>query len=135
MGLFIGSPKSTAIALAWMALVGAAVLAPQPGRASDGPPQVSPADAPAAVIRLPSAVVGQRYAQALIRGGQPPYSVVLESGRLDDVGLTLDATGLLSGHPTQPGRFVFTLSAQDARAGEPVRQRYVLHVLSARKPR
>ncbi len=125
--------KAFAQALAVLLLL-AHFAAPQ-ARAADGVAVVASGGERSATVRLPAGVVGQRYARHLVLGGTPPYTLAVEAARLDDLGLSLDATGLLSGVPTQPGRFVFTVSAQDARAGTPVRQRFVLQVLKARKAR
>jgi hypothetical protein len=59
--------------------------------------------------------VGVRYeAIALVIGGLAPYTVALTGNELPD-GLMLDeATGVLSGTPTQGGEFSFTIHAEDA---------------------
>ncbi len=46
-------------------------------------------------------------------GGTAPYTFAVTAGALPD-GLTLSPAGLLSGTPTAPGTFIFTVTATDA---------------------
>ncbi|MHB8799604.1 MAG: ice-binding family protein [Thermoanaerobaculia bacterium] len=46
-------------------------------------------------------------------GGTAPYTFAVTAGALPD-GLTLSTAGLLSGTPTTPGTFIFTVTATDA---------------------
>ena len=56
------------------------------------------------------------YSQTLTAtGGAAPYSWALGSAPLPD-GLTLDSTGNITGTPTAPGTFVFSITATDHRA-------------------
>ncbi|OGT98056.1 MAG: hypothetical protein A2079_06070 [Geobacteraceae bacterium GWC2_48_7] len=58
---------------------------------------------------LPSASTGTVYSQTLTQSGATaPVSWSLASGTLPD-GLTLDSTGVISGTPTKPGLFNFTV--------------------------
>lgn len=47
------------------------------------------------------------------RGGVPPYIWSVADGDLPD-GLTLTPDGFLSGRPTRPGTFIFTLRVEDS---------------------
>ena len=63
---------------------------------------------------LPSGVVGLAYNQSISgNGGAAPYTFAVTSGAVPD-GLTLSQSGALSGTPTTPGTFVFTVTATDA---------------------
>lgn len=64
---------------------------------------------------LPNAAVGTSYSQAITAsGGTVPYTFAVISGSLPP-GLTLSSvTGLLSGTPTTPGSYTFTITATDA---------------------
>lgn len=57
---------------------------------------------------------GANYSQQLFfAGGKPPVQWSLASGSLP-AGLTLSATGLISGKPTQAGTFIFTAQVTDS---------------------
>ncbi|MBK8596089.1 MAG: putative Ig domain-containing protein [Holophagales bacterium] len=62
---------------------------------------------------LPNGVVGAAYSQTLAAAGSPdvPYAFSLTGGALPD-GVTLVA-GALTGNPTTPGSFTFTITATD----------------------
>ncbi len=63
---------------------------------------------------LPDATVESAYNQSLsASGGQAPYTFEVVSGALP-AGLALSAEGGLSGTPTTPGRFTFTIEARDS---------------------
>lgn len=64
---------------------------------------------------LPNGTAGVPYSQTLTAtGGTAPYSFFISSGVLP-TGLTLDSqTGKISGTPTAPGTFTFTVSVIDA---------------------
>jgi large repetitive protein len=63
---------------------------------------------------LPAASAGAAYSAALAGSGAvAPYSFTLSSGTLP-AGVTLAATGLLSGTPTASGSFPFTVTVRDA---------------------
>ncbi len=64
---------------------------------------------------LPTGTVGAAYSQTLSAiGGTAPYSWSLASGTLP--GLSVSATGVLSGTPTDSGSFTFTIGVQDSAA-------------------
>lgn len=66
---------------------------------------------------LPSATKGTAYSQTIAAsGGQAPYSYSVTSGTLPG-GLTLSASGVLSGTPAAAGSFTFTVTAVDSQAG------------------
>ncbi|HKQ75528.1 MAG TPA: Ig domain-containing protein [Blastocatellia bacterium] len=63
---------------------------------------------------LPAGAVGTPYSQDIhLDGGTKPISASLISGSLPP-GVTIDASGLLSGAPTTAGIFYFTLRGTDA---------------------
>ncbi len=63
---------------------------------------------------LPDVLAGVSYSQQLAAsGGQGGYSFAVTAGALPD-GLTLSASGLLSGRPGTAGRFAFTVTATDS---------------------
>lgn len=65
---------------------------------------------------IPSATVATAYSQTLTAsGGTAPYTLAVISGALP-AGLTLSASGTLSGTPTASGSFSFTVAATDATA-------------------
>ena len=65
---------------------------------------------------LPGATVAAAYSQAITAsGGAAPYSYAVTAGALP-AGLTLSATGTLSGTPTAGGTFTFTVTATDANS-------------------
>lgn len=64
---------------------------------------------------LPAAYQGDSYAQALeAQGGDPPMTWALASGSALPPGLSLSASGLISGTPTETGTFPFTVEVRDA---------------------
>lgn len=63
---------------------------------------------------LPSGITGQPYqAQLAASGGQPPYTWTLIGGSLPN-GLSLNSGGAISGTPTAPGTFPFTVQVTDS---------------------
>jgi large repetitive protein len=66
---------------------------------------------------LPPGIIGTPYSQTVsATGGTPPYTFTVSSGLLPP-GLTLNATtGVISGTPTTPGQFNFTITATDANS-------------------
>lgn len=65
---------------------------------------------------LPAGSLGAPYTQALsASGGAAPYTFSVSSGSLPP-GLILGATGQISGIPTSPGSFTFTVQASDAKS-------------------
>ncbi len=63
---------------------------------------------------LPSAAVGQIYSSDIVTtGGTSPLTISVFSGSLPP-GLQLTSTGSITGTPTAPGSYSFTLLAQDA---------------------
>ncbi len=66
---------------------------------------------------LANGTVGVAYTQAFTAtGGQAPYAYAVTAGTLP-AGLTLSATGQLTGKPTQAGSFPLTVTATDHSAG------------------
>jgi uncharacterized protein YhjY with autotransporter beta-barrel domain len=66
---------------------------------------------------LPNGDVGVAYNQTLsATGGNAAYSFAITSGT-QPTGLTLSSTGTLSGTPTAPGIFSFTVTASDSTSG------------------
>ena len=69
-----------------------------------------------APFTLPDAQYGTTYSQTLVaEGGTAPYIFTIGAGALPD-GLALDA-GVISGSPTAPGNFDFTVNATDSSTG------------------
>jgi uncharacterized protein YhjY with autotransporter beta-barrel domain len=66
-------------------------------------------------LSLPTALEHLPYAPQTITasGGTAPYDYAVTSGSLP-AGLSLSSTGVLSGTPTDPGPFTFTVTATDA---------------------
>ncbi len=63
---------------------------------------------------LPSAVVGTSYSLSLTAtGGTPPYTWTPPTTGMPN-GLTLSSAGVLSGAPTSPGSFSFTVTVSDS---------------------
>lgn len=63
---------------------------------------------------LPNMCVPSPYSFSIeASGGVPPYTFDLFEGTLP-IGITLDANGLLSGTPTVPGTYTFTVHVVDA---------------------
>ncbi len=68
---------------------------------------------------LPDGSVASGYNQTLsASGGNNPYTFAITSGA-QPTGLTLSTTGTLSGTPTAPGTFNFTVTATDSTTGTP----------------
>jgi hypothetical protein len=64
---------------------------------------------------LPDAVVGTSYAESLIAsGGMPPYTWSIVSGSLAP-GLSLSADGIITGTPSVPGNFAFSVAVTDSQ--------------------
>lgn len=81
---------------------------------------------------LPSAKINVPYSQSItVTGGVQPYTMVVSTGALPD-GLTLNSTsGVLSGTPTKPGNYNFTLTVTDAENPQATaNQTYALKVAS-----
>ncbi|MDW8412838.1 MAG: putative Ig domain-containing protein [Acidobacteriota bacterium] len=65
-------------------------------------------------LTLPNGGTGTPYSQTITAsGGTAPYTFTLISGTLPP-GLTLSTGGILSGTPTAPGNYTFTVRATDA---------------------
>ncbi|MFN7975087.1 MAG: putative Ig domain-containing protein [Acidobacteriota bacterium] len=77
---------------------------------------------------LPNATLGVPYSQTVTAsGGTAPYTYAVTAGALP-TGLALNAgTGVISGTPTTPGSFSFTVTATDS-AGCTVGQAYTINV-------
>jgi hypothetical protein len=81
----------------------------QPSGSSPSPLQLAPA-------ALPAVMAGAQESQQIAAaGGTPPYSFAVTAGTLPP-GLTLSAAGALSGTPTTPGSYTFTITATDSSA-------------------
>jgi len=66
---------------------------------------------------LPPATAGSAYSQTVTAGGGvAPYSYAVTAGSLP-AGVTLGASGVLSGTPTTGGTFNFTITATDSATG------------------
>ena len=66
---------------------------------------------------LPNGTVGTPYSQVLTAsGGNPPYTWATTSGALPS-GLSLSASGTISGNPTAPGTLSFSVQATDSNGG------------------
>ena len=82
---------------------------------------------------LPGATLGVAYSQTIaVTGGAPPDAFTLDSGSLPG-GLTLDATGTLSGTPTALGVFQFVVRVTDAKESTDT-QTYQLTVAPPKLP-
>ncbi|HZL57612.1 MAG TPA: putative Ig domain-containing protein, partial [Bryobacteraceae bacterium] len=95
------------------------VIAPLPLTITTGPTSSASAGSPPAIsASLASAVANIEYPTQMISafGGVPPYSFSVSSGALPP-GVMLDPTGLLSGTPTSPGSYTFTVTATDSSGG------------------
>ncbi|NYI20205.1 outer membrane autotransporter protein [Xanthomonas arboricola] len=80
---------------------------------------------------LPAATAGTAYTQNLsASGGTAPYTFALSAGALP-AGVTLNASGVLSGTPTASGSFNFTVSATDSGAPTTGSRAYTLVVAGA----
>ncbi len=78
---------------------------------------------------LPVGVTGAAYSVTFnVTGGTPGYLFAIISGALPS-GLTLSASGTLSGTPTAAGQFVFSLQVKDS-AGATASQVFNLHINS-----
>ena len=65
-------------------------------------------------VSLPAGTAGTAYSQNInAGGGAPPYTFSLLSGQLAP-GLNLSPAGILSGNPTTPGSYSFTVRVSDA---------------------
>ncbi|MEO6325223.1 MAG: ice-binding family protein, partial [Thermoanaerobaculia bacterium] len=66
-------------------------------------------------LTLPNGVVGTPYNQIVTAtGGTAPYTFTVSSGALPNGLLLAGATGAISGIPTAPGTFSFTITATDS---------------------
>ncbi|MCC8621923.1 putative Ig domain-containing protein [Xanthomonas vesicatoria] len=80
---------------------------------------------------LPAATAGTAYTQNLsASGGTAPYTFALSAGALP-AGVTLSASGVLTGTPTASGSFNFTVSATDSGAPTTGSRAYTLVVAGA----
>lgn len=78
-------------------------------------------------IALPDANVGDAYAKSIAaEGGLPPYTWTLAGGALPD-GLTLGATGSVSGRATTAGTFSFVVQVTDG-AGASVSALFTIQI-------
>ncbi|MGA2261806.1 MAG: kelch repeat-containing protein, partial [Acidobacteriota bacterium] len=104
--------------------VAAAVKPAAAAQAINTPDLLLPSPAPPAAIAgfdvatapaLPAAVTGATYTQSLLAAGGPsPFTWSVVAGTLP-TGLSLDPnTGIISGSPTAPGNYTFTVQVTDA---------------------
>ena len=93
---------------------------------------VSPALITVTTSSVADATVGSSYAQSLAAtGGTPPYSWSVIGGALP-AGLALSAAGVISGTPTAPGTFSFTVRVVDSAS--PSNTQTATFTLTARIP-
>lgn len=83
---------------------------------------------------LPTGTDGDPYSQNITPtgGDGPPFTCTVTSGTLPD-GLTLSIGGLISGTPTNPGTFPFTITCADVNGNEG-QQDYVIVINPADCP-
>ncbi len=84
---------------------------------------------------LPHVTLGEAYtAQLRASGGTPPYTWHIASGALPP-GLTLHATGIISGIPTVAGNYHFTAEVKNAGRIAPATRTFApIHFIGARTP-
>lgn len=71
---------------------------------------------------LPDALIGTVYSQTLMAtGGTPPYTWHLTAGSLPIPLFLSPVSGVLSGGPTQGGRFTFTIEVRDSQKAKATR--------------
>lgn len=85
------------------------------GGGGEGTPPPGPTPPAFLSTTLPDGTVGVAYSATVTgTGGRPPYNFSVVSGSLPP-GLSLNATtGAITGTPTTPGTYVFTLQVRDA---------------------
>jgi len=87
--------------------------APAPGASAPSTLNSSSLTMPAT---LPAATVGSNYNATLtVTGGTAPYRFSMLSGQLPAGVLLTDSTGSISGTPTVPGNFPFSISVSDSK--------------------
>ena len=83
---------------------------------------------------LPAATAGVAYSQTLTAsGGTAPYSYAITAGALP-AGLTLGATGQITGTPTAAGRFTVSITATDASSGNGPYSASLTYILAIAPP-
>ena len=83
---------------------------------------------------LANGAVGAAYSQALTAsGGTAPYSYAITAGALP-AGLTLGATGQITGTPTAAGRFTVSITATDASSGNGPYSASLTYILAIAPP-
>lgn len=71
-------------------------------------------------LYLPHAPLGMQYSTTLsATGGTQPYTYAISRGSLP-AGVSLSSAGALSGLPTTPGVYTFTVTCVDATGGTPI---------------
>ncbi|MET4579476.1 Ig domain-containing protein, partial [Ottowia thiooxydans] len=79
-------------------------------------------------LTLPNATQGTAYTQTLTASGAPgPYSFALTAGSFP-LGMSFNSAGVLSGTPTVPGTFNFTVTADNGAVGSTGSRAYTLVV-------
>lgn len=124
------SADGTTIAAADAAAVTTTTTDPatEPDPTTDDPAKK---ESPLAIVAtpLPEAMVKQNYSAALTAtGGQPPYAWTAATALPD--GLTLSATGALTGTPKTAGEVALTIAVSD-QAGHSAMQTFALRIKSA----
>ncbi|MBI4649809.1 putative Ig domain-containing protein [Candidatus Desantisbacteria bacterium] len=76
---------------------------------------------------MPAGIVGVNYSRNIFAtGGLTPYTWSLTGGALPD-GLTFSSAGVLSGRPTTPGSFSFTVQVTDS-VGTAISKGFLLNI-------
>lgn len=89
---------------------------------------ISPAALTITTTSLPSGTVGIAYSATLVAsGGTPPYTWGLATGSNLPPGLSLSASGTISGTPTGTGSFSFTIQVRDS-ASQQASQGYTVSI-------
>ena len=119
-----------------VAVTGCGSTSNAPESNEEGSPQPKAATSPTGGLRISAPALQHANLNHLApmmfvaQGGNPAYRLALIDGALP-AGLKLEASGQLSGTPTESGRFTFTLQVTDA-AGGSAQAAYQLNVAEHR---